>query len=215
MQPIDLSDKRPRHVQVAASIRAAILTGELEPGQQLPSGQELADFFGISRVTVLSAIRTLREEGFVRSRSGSGVYVRDQASLPGPEDGEHPLAGMATFLFEMGHLKNLPRAGWLFLGIPKPESVAEHSFRVGIVGLVLAAMDGADVGRGCLHQCRVPPVGVGRACVGRACVRRACIRRKCCLAGRCLARDCARRGSVVRGRVQRCCQVSGEGRLRG
>src|ERR1022692_478735 len=176
MQPIDLSDKRPRHVQVAASIRAAILTGELEPGQQLPSGQELADFFGISRVTVLSAIRTLREEGFVRSRSGSGVYVRDQASLPGPEDGEHPLAGMATFLFEMGHLKNLPRAGWLFLGIPDPESVAEHSFRVGIVGLVLAAMDGADVGRVaalCMfhdaHETRIGDVpSVGRAYVTTA-----------------------------------------------
>jgi putative hydrolases of HD superfamily len=176
MQPIDQSDKRPRHAQVAASIRAAILTGELEPGQQLPSGQDLANFFGVSRVTVLSAIRTLREEGFVRSRGGSGVYVRDQASLPGPEDGEHPLAGTATFLFEMGHLKNLPRAGWLFLGIPRPESVAEHSFRVAVIGLILAAMDGADVGRTtalCLmhdaHETRISDVpSVGRAYVTTA-----------------------------------------------
>jgi 5'-deoxynucleotidase YfbR-like HD superfamily hydrolase len=35
---------------------------------------------------------------------------------------------------EMGHLKHVTRAGWLLLGIPQPETVAEHSFRVGVVG---------------------------------------------------------------------------------
>lgn len=176
MQPIDQADKRQPNVQIAASIRAAILTGELEPGSQLPSGHELARFFGVSRMTVQAAIRTLRDEGFVRTRTGSGVYVRDQASLPGPAEGEHPLAGIATFLFEMGHLKNLPRAGWLLLGIPQPESVAEHSFRVGIVGIALAAIEGADVGRTaalCIlhdaHETRIGDVpSVGRAYVTTA-----------------------------------------------
>lgn len=176
MQPIDPADPRRPNVQIAASIRAAILTGELEPGQRLPSSDELAKFFGVARMTVHAAVRTLREEGFVRSRAGSGVYVRDQASLPTADGQEHPLTGAATFLFEMGHLKNLPRAGWLFLGIPKSESVAEHSFRVGMVGIVLAAMGGADVGRTaalCLmhdaHETRIGDVpSVGRAYITTA-----------------------------------------------
>src|SRR5262249_38641238 len=147
MQPIDPADKRQPNVQIAASIRAAILTGELEPGSQLPPGHELAKFYGVSRMTVATAIRTLRDEGFVRSRTGSGVFVRDQASLPASGEEDHPLAGVATFLFEMGQLKNLPRAGWLLLGIPQPESVAEHSFRVAATGIMLAALEGADVGR--------------------------------------------------------------------
>ena len=58
----------------------------------------------------------------MRSLVGSGVYVREQASLPGPEDAEHPLAGAAAFLFEMGQLKNQPRSGWQLLGISRPES---------------------------------------------------------------------------------------------
>jgi putative hydrolases of HD superfamily len=173
MQRIDPADKRQPNVQIAASIRAAILTGELEPGSQLPPGRELAETFGVSHVTVAAAIRTLREEGFVRSRIGSGVYVRDTASLPGPEGEDHPLTGTAAFLFEMGHLKNLPRSGWLLLGIPMPESVAEHSFRVGMIGIVLAAMDGADIGRTAAlsifhdgHETRVGDVpSVGRAYV--------------------------------------------------
>jgi putative hydrolases of HD superfamily len=176
MQPIDPADKQRRpNVQIAASIRAAILTGELEPGEQLPSGNELAEFFGVSRMTVATAIRKLADEGYVRSVTGSGVYVRDQARLPmGGE--EHPLAGMVPFLFEMGHLKHLPRAGWLLLGIPEPESVAEHSFRVAVVGLMLAAMEGADVGRTtalCLlhdaHETRIGDVpSVGRAYITTA-----------------------------------------------
>ena len=147
MQPIDRADKRHPSVQIAASIRAAILSGELEPGAQLPTGHELARFFGVSRMTVQTALRTLREEGFVRSRTGSGVYVRDQASHPPPGQADHVLSGVATYLFEMGHLKRLTRAGWALLGIPQPETVAEHSFRAGAVGIALAALEGADAGR--------------------------------------------------------------------
>src|SRR5215472_9887999 len=176
MQPIDPADKRQPNVQIAASIRAAILTGELEPGAQLPAGHELAKFFGVSRMTVQTAIRTLREEGFVVSRTGSGVYVRDQASLPAPSQQDQPLAGVAAYLFEMGHLKHLTRAGWLLLGIPQPETVAEHSFRVGVVGIALAALEGADIGRTaalCLlhdaHETRIGDVpSVGRAYVTTA-----------------------------------------------
>ena len=176
MQPIDPDDPRRPNVQIAASIRAAILTGELEPGAQLPSGEELAKFFGVTRVTIGNAIRTLREEGFVRSKTGSGVFVREQASLPVPGETDHPLAGVASFLFEMGHLKRVPRSGWLLLGVPQPETIAEHSFRVGIIGMALAALEGADVGRTsalCLlhdaHETRIGDVpSVGRAYVTTA-----------------------------------------------
>src|SRR5499427_4930279 len=101
MQPVDPADKRQPNVQIAASIRAAILAGELAPGSQLPPGHELARFFSVSRMTVQTAIRTLRDEGFVRSRTGSGVYVRDQASLPALSDRDQVLSGTAAFLFEL------------------------------------------------------------------------------------------------------------------
>lgn len=173
MQLIDPEDARRPNVQIAASIRAAILTGELEPGARLPSGEELAALFGVARPTVANAIRKLADEGFVRSVVGSGVYVRNQADLPVPDGTTHPLAGAATFLFEAGQLKNLPRSGWLLLGIPQPESVAEHSFRVGLIGMVLASIDGADIGRTTtlalchdLHESRIGDVpSVGRAYV--------------------------------------------------
>lgn len=147
MQPLDPQDRRPKNVQIAASIRAAVLSGEYAPGVRLPSGEEMAQFYGVAKQTVAEAIRTLRDEGFVISRTGAGVFVQDQARLPVEDGAGHPLAGAAAFLFEMGKLKNLPRSGWFHLGIARPEDVAGHSFRTAMVGMILAAESGADATR--------------------------------------------------------------------
>jgi 5'-deoxynucleotidase YfbR-like HD superfamily hydrolase len=172
MQPIDVEhDPRRPYLQVASSIRAAVLNGELTPGQQLPSTTELAQFFGVAGGTVTSAIRVLRDEGYLRTRPGGGIYVGQLANQPVPSGQEHELAGVASYLFETGHLKHISRAGWLLLGIPAPESVAEHSYRVAIVGIALAGLEGANIGRTtalCLlhdaHETRIGDVpSVGRA----------------------------------------------------
>ncbi len=52
--------------------------------------------------------------------------------------------GTAGFLLEMGMLKRAKRSGWWIAGVKDPETIAEHSFRTGIVGAVLALMEGAD-----------------------------------------------------------------------
>jgi 5'-deoxynucleotidase YfbR-like HD superfamily hydrolase len=57
------------------------------------------------------------------------------------------LEGMVDYLYEMGLLKRLPRAGWLVAGIDHPESIAEHSFRAAIIGYLLASVEGADPAR--------------------------------------------------------------------
>ncbi len=48
------------------------------------------------------------------------------------------------FIVEAGKLKRLPRAGWVESGIPDPESVADHSFRVALMTLILADTKGLD-----------------------------------------------------------------------
>jgi putative hydrolases of HD superfamily len=176
MQPVDPDDPRPTYMKIAASIRAAILSGEFEPGTRLPTQNELAKYFGVVRTTIGSAIRVLQDEGFLRSVTGSGAYVSSRAKIPVTEGEPHPLHGVATFLHEAGHLKNLPRAGWLLLAIKPPESVAEHSFRVGLIGIVLASIEGADPGRTaalCLmhdvHETRIGDIpSVGRSYVTTA-----------------------------------------------
>jgi len=51
---------------------------------------------------------------------------------------------LVRFMFELGQLKRVKRSGWWLIGIKDPESVAEHSFRAGLVGYILAKMEGVD-----------------------------------------------------------------------
>jgi len=52
--------------------------------------------------------------------------------------------GLIEFISEVGRLKRLPRTGWVESGVPDPESVADHSFRVALLTLVLADLKGLD-----------------------------------------------------------------------
>jgi len=79
---LDPDDPRPPYVQVANALRAAILARTFTPGEQLPSGAELANRYGVARMTVQSALRVLRDEGLIVSRQGSGVFVRARTERP-------------------------------------------------------------------------------------------------------------------------------------
>lgn len=79
---LDLDDPRPPYQQVAAALRAAILTRKVEPGDRLPSQAELASRYGVARMTIQQALRILKDEGLVASRQGSGMFVRERTSRP-------------------------------------------------------------------------------------------------------------------------------------
>ncbi len=79
---LDPDDPRPPYVQIANALRAAILTRAFAPGEQLPSGSELAKRYGVARMTVQQALRVLREEGLIVSRQVSGVFVRERTERP-------------------------------------------------------------------------------------------------------------------------------------
>ncbi|MFF3856705.1 HD family hydrolase [Micromonospora sp. NPDC002575] len=56
-------------------------------------------------------------------------------------------AAAMRFIFEAGVLKRAARTGWWFAGVKHPETIAEHSHRTALVGMILAAMEGADPAR--------------------------------------------------------------------
>ncbi|MEU0214099.1 GntR family transcriptional regulator [Streptomyces sp. NPDC006265] len=53
------------HEQVAAALRADILSGRLTPGEKLPGQRELAEKYGVAPNTMAQALRVLEEEGLV------------------------------------------------------------------------------------------------------------------------------------------------------
>lgn len=69
--------------QVAAEVRAAVVSGGYPPGSRLPSESELAETFGVARGTVRQALATLAAEGLVSTRKGARRLVLDQPRLQG------------------------------------------------------------------------------------------------------------------------------------
>ncbi len=61
--------------QMAETIQALILSGELAGGATLPTEPELAEQFGVSRAVVRDATRILMARGLVEVKHGRGVFV--------------------------------------------------------------------------------------------------------------------------------------------
>lgn len=72
-----ISHNAPIHiyVQVADDIQADIDAKRLVSGARLPSELELADQYGIARLTARRAVTLLRERGKVVTLVGRGSYV--------------------------------------------------------------------------------------------------------------------------------------------
>lgn len=63
---------RPAYEQVADQLRTLVISGELRPGERLPSEGDLATMFGVGQTTVREALRLLAAQGLVNSRRGVG-----------------------------------------------------------------------------------------------------------------------------------------------
>jgi DNA-binding transcriptional MocR family regulator len=72
----------PRYAGLARRIRELVLSGQLPAGTRLPAERDLAAALATSRVTIASAYRVLREEGWARTRHGSGTVTE----VPGGAD---------------------------------------------------------------------------------------------------------------------------------
>lgn len=67
----------PLYVQIAESLLDKIESGELSPGDRLPSERELSERLGVNRLTLRRAFRVLEDQGLLIRRRGSGTYVAE------------------------------------------------------------------------------------------------------------------------------------------
>ena len=75
MIQVATGDPRPIGRQIVDAVRMKIATGELAPGDQLPSVRGLAQQLGINPNTVAKAYAELTAEGWLESRQGLGLFV--------------------------------------------------------------------------------------------------------------------------------------------
>lgn len=82
---VDLTSQEPIYLQIRSQIVQAVASGELEPGDALPSVRSLAGDLGVNMHTVNKAYAVLRDEGYVIMRGRSGAYIADRPSALTPE----------------------------------------------------------------------------------------------------------------------------------
>ena len=72
----------PLYLEIADELRRLIENGEVSAQTRLPAERALSISLDVSRVTVASAYRHLREGGWISAQRGSGTYVSPTGSLP-------------------------------------------------------------------------------------------------------------------------------------
>ncbi|HCW74498.1 MAG TPA: GntR family transcriptional regulator, partial [Clostridiaceae bacterium] len=78
MDEKEITYTSPIYLQLREIIRTKIEEGEYQPGMAISSENELAETYGINRMTVRSAIDALIKEGLLRSVQGKGIFVVGQ-----------------------------------------------------------------------------------------------------------------------------------------
>ncbi|HET9655894.1 MAG TPA: GntR family transcriptional regulator, partial [Kineosporiaceae bacterium] len=73
--------KRDARYRIAAAVRSAIEAGEYPPGTRVPGEKELAEQYGVSKMTARAALDLLKIEGLIVARRGSGTHVRESRPI--------------------------------------------------------------------------------------------------------------------------------------
>jgi DNA-binding GntR family transcriptional regulator len=69
----------PPYQRIAAALRARIESGELQPGDMLPSITRISQEEGVAKITAAKALKLLHSEGLTYSVQGWGTFVAGDA----------------------------------------------------------------------------------------------------------------------------------------
>ncbi|WP_282936140.1 GntR family transcriptional regulator [Paenibacillus sp. RC67] len=102
-------------------------SGVWKPGDKLPSENELAEQFNVSRITVKNAMADIVKQGLINRIQGRGSYISDDASNQLISYEPQEVVNSPLVLFLMPRLDNLFTAN-LMTGIE--EELAEHGYHL-------------------------------------------------------------------------------------
>lgn len=70
-------DKRLKYYDLMEQLHGKIMSGEIRPGEKLPSENELSAEYGVSRQTVRKALQILQNEGYIYAEHGRGTFCSE------------------------------------------------------------------------------------------------------------------------------------------
>ena len=123
MRSVDRRRAEPLYLQMEVALRERILSGDWPPGAKIPTEEQLCRDYGVSRITVRQAVRTLVEDGYLERTRGRGTFVREPALTAG-------IRGLRSFSQDMKELGLDPGARVLSVSVVRAGDVVSE--RLGI-----------------------------------------------------------------------------------
>ena len=150
---IDFGIRTPLYEQIVNDIRGKVERGELKPGEQIWTQQELAAKYGVSLITVKNALAYLVNEGILYTRVGRGTFVAEKQTRKinlSPNktlglvlrDLKHPYFSLIVHsveerAYELGFNVLLSSSS---NDIEKEENQINHFRSMGVDGLIIASL---------------------------------------------------------------------------
>ena len=94
---LDFNGDVPIYQQIRNQVVVAIASGELKPGEKLPTVRALAEEAGINMMTASKAYQMLKAEGYITTGRRDGATVR----VPGPGAAAETVEGLRLRLCEL------------------------------------------------------------------------------------------------------------------
>lgn len=94
---IDFRSGLPIYTQIVNQVQAQVVSGNLKPGDQLPTVRALAEDLRVNFNTVARAYRLLDEERIISTQQGRGTYITE---IPPPKVSERLRKEMLEVLAE-------------------------------------------------------------------------------------------------------------------
>jgi GntR family transcriptional regulator len=101
MDILDRDSRIALHHQIYDIFMNKIKTGELKPGDRIPSERQLSETYGVSQTTVKQAVQCLVQDGYVFRERGRGTFVKEPLI-------SRPLNSVMSFSEEIAHLGKNP-----------------------------------------------------------------------------------------------------------
>lgn len=83
---VTLHSGKPLQIQLEEHLRQWIYSGQLQPGEQLPTIRALAVELAVNPATVAGAYRTLSHENLIHGEDGNGYFVAPVCHQSEPAD---------------------------------------------------------------------------------------------------------------------------------
>ena len=105
---ISSNTSKPIYDQISSQIKGMIMSGELQPGEALPSMRALAKSTRVSMITVKAAYEGLQRDGFIETTIGRGTFVSAQNKSFVQEEQQRRAEELLQQAAEIGRTYDIP-----------------------------------------------------------------------------------------------------------